>query len=183
MLHSGLRILAKIRSPNTHAHKPSHSTTRGKNTNIKLWDSNNINKKSWCRQAMPVGKGSFNVCLWSSNRCKPSEFSIFGHRLETIRGVSAQGRAEHLNWPLWRCHCLYDGTLPITTKCLKVLYASKIQQTWGLAHWKKALYVYTCLFVILVYLIMGIPVNSASVHFMLSNPQHSPDADKSNNQP
>jgi hypothetical protein len=33
-------------------------------------------------------------------------------------------------------------------------------------------------FFILEYLVVGIPVNSTSVHLMLSNPQNSPDADK-----
>ena len=67
---------------------------------------------------------------------------------------------------LWRCHCLSDGNLPITTKCPKVLNASKIWQSWGHDGWKRGVYVYTCLFFVLVYLIVGIPINSASVQFM-----------------
>jgi hypothetical protein len=41
---------------------------------------------------------------------------------------------------------------------------------------------FLCLYLLVFYSCVfdvGIPVNSTSVHFMLSNPQHSPDADKS----
>ena len=51
-------------------------------------------------------------------------------------------------------------------KCPKIMYALKIWQSWGHVCCKKALYVYTCLFFVHGYLIVEIPVNSASVHFM-----------------
>ena len=75
---------------------------------------------------------------------------------------------------LWRCHCLSDGNLHITTNVPKSFMPWKFDKVEGMLVEKRLLYVYTCLFFVLfLYIYCGDSWQLSISAVYAWNPRHS----------